>query len=208
MKKVSIELTNVKKFVILAAKPAAGKGWLCKNVFLDHLNLDFDLIETGQMLRDFSNGADPMSRKVSETMKAGNPVDNDLVIHIVFKALEKCQKEMIVLDGFPRTDIQFKIMDRINIGGDFAGIVIDRSNEWVITKAAERSIETGRSDRGLDKRIHLFTDETRPGMEKLVRTKQMPLFQTRRDIDLLEEAVDMNKFFNLQNFRKKEVITT
>lgn len=204
MKKRSIELPNVEMLMILAGKPAAGKGFLCGDVFAEKMNLDFDLVETGQMLRDFAKTPGPMAKRVYETMKSGNPVDDDLVIHVVFDALLKCNKKKVVLDGFPRTDYQFKIMERVNIKGTFAGIVIERSDEWVHKRAKERSVETGRSDGGLDRRIHLFTDETRLGMKKLVTDRQMRLFHTRRDVDLLDEADELSEYFDLQRFCKNE----
>ncbi len=95
--------------IILLGPPGAGKGTqakvLSKNMALPH-------ISTGDMLRDSVSKDTALGKKAKEYMVKGELVPDKLVIDIVKDRLTKDDvKNGFILDGFPRTLEQAKMLD-------------------------------------------------------------------------------------------------
>jgi len=96
--------------LVLLGPPGAGKGTEAK-VLSQKFNVPH--ISTGDMLRDTVNKGTPLGIEAKSYMLKGELVPDSLVIEIVKEALltEKVKKGFI-LDGFPRTLKQAKILDQ------------------------------------------------------------------------------------------------
>ncbi|CAM9771786.1 unnamed protein product, partial [Ectocarpus fasciculatus] len=109
------------KRTIFFGPPGAGKGTQAPIVrdeyCLCHLS-------TGDMLRDAVKRGTEMGRKAKSIMDAGQLVGDDVVTGIIKEALKTpdCKKGFI-LDGFPRTVPQARMLDKM-LSDD--GVAIDR----------------------------------------------------------------------------------
>jgi adenylate kinase len=96
--------------LILLGPPGAGKGTQAK-VLSQKFNTPH--ISTGDMLRETVSKGTPLGREAKGYMLKGELVPDSLVVEIVKETLltEKV-KNGFILDGFPRTLQQAKILDR------------------------------------------------------------------------------------------------
>lgn len=94
---------------IFFGPPGAGKGTQAPRIrdeyCLCHLS-------TGDMLREAIRSGSEMGRKAKSIMDAGKLVGDEVVAGIVAEAIQKPEcKRGFILDGFPRTVNQAKILD-------------------------------------------------------------------------------------------------
>lgn len=95
--------------LVLLGPPGAGKGTQAKVL---SRNLELPHISTGDMLRDAANRETTLGRKAKDYMIKGELVPDKLVIDIVRDCLTKDDvKNGFILDGFPRTIEQAKMLD-------------------------------------------------------------------------------------------------
>lgn len=96
------------KNVIFIAPPAAGKGTQSKVL----IKRGYEHIATGDMLREEINNETPIGKKIKDILKKGRLVDDDIVFEIVKNRIKKLEKPFI-LDGYPRTLEQAKMLDNL-----------------------------------------------------------------------------------------------
>lgn len=95
---------------IFLGPPAAGKGVLCKKLSRES---KLPHISTGDLLRQEQNKQEsPLAIELSEYMKEGQLVPDEMIVKVLMSRIQKedC-KEGFILDGFPRTLNQAKILD-------------------------------------------------------------------------------------------------
>jgi len=96
--------------IILLGAPGAGKGThagpLSEKLKLPH-------ISTGNLFREHISADSPLGKLAKICMNAGNLVPDELVFNMLFDRVAKpdCERGYI-LDGFPRTVAQAKVLDR------------------------------------------------------------------------------------------------
>ena len=97
--------------IILLGPPGAGKGTQAKRI---HVRWGLIQLSTGEILREAVEARDDMGVKAGPVLAAGNLVPDEIVIHVVAERLMKsdCQ-EGFMLDGFPRTTVQARVLDNI-----------------------------------------------------------------------------------------------
>ena len=111
--------------VILFGPPGCGKGTQAK-ILSDKINCPH--LSTGDMLREAVSLNTKTGKLAAEVMEKGNLVSDDIVANIIQERinLEDCNGGFI-LDGFPRTITQAKMLDKIL---DTNGLVIDAVIEF------------------------------------------------------------------------------
>jgi adenylate kinase len=97
--------------LLLFGYNGSGKGTQAENIKKEY---GFCHISTGDALREEVAAQTPLGKEVSQIMAAGKLVADDIVIEIVKRNVTKpaCNKGFI-LDGFPRTDAQAKMLDNV-----------------------------------------------------------------------------------------------
>jgi adenylate kinase len=94
--------------IVLLGPPGAGKGTQCKRVAekykLVHLS-------SGDILRSNRKDGTELGKKAAEYMDSGKLVPDQLIIEMMAGAIESA-KGNCVLDGFPRTVVQAKELDK------------------------------------------------------------------------------------------------
>ena len=96
---------------ILVGAPGSGKGTQSPAVVE---NFDVCHIATGDALRAAVKEGTEAGKKAKDAMTSGALVTDDIVTQIVADAMDAPEcKQGFVLDGFPRTDNQAKILDEM-----------------------------------------------------------------------------------------------
>jgi len=100
------------KNIILFGAPGAGKSTQVE--MLKQAGLDFSLISLGQTLRQMAKKNTPLAKRIKETLRRGEFLDELLISEIVKDQLRDIDKnKIIILDGYPRTLHQVREADKI-----------------------------------------------------------------------------------------------
>lgn len=103
--------------IVILGAPGAGKGTQAQ---LISTRYNIPAISTGDLLRiAASNPNDDLSSRIANTIGQGILVSNDLIIQVIRKRLsmDDC-KNGFILDGFPRSLEQAKLMNEIFSDGN------------------------------------------------------------------------------------------
>ena len=97
--------------LLMAGSPGAGKGTHGRRLGAD---LGIPHIATGDLLREHVANETPIGRKVKDLVDRGDYVPDDLMIEIIRDRLSQPDaQDGFVLDGFPRTDAQATMLDKV-----------------------------------------------------------------------------------------------
>lgn len=123
--------------VILLGAPGAGKGTqaarLARARGLPH-------ISTGDLLRDHVKRGTELGKKAKGFMDRGEYVPDDLVLDMLAERVGQPDcRDGYVLDGFPRTDVQARALER-RLGPSDQVLVVDLqvSDESIVARSAGR----------------------------------------------------------------------
>lgn len=150
--------------IIMMGSPGAGKGTQSKKL-ADHLG--FSHVSTGKIFREIISGerTSAFQSKVNKHVKKGKLVPDSLVIGVIEEELEKnINGKGIILDGFPRTLHQAKMLDRFL---EKEGEAIDMVFKLEVSKevARKRILSRGRKDdeqKKFKKRFNEYLEKTKP----------------------------------------------
>jgi adenylate kinase len=126
------------EIVVLMGAQGAGKGTQA-HLLAERLNLP--LVATGDILREMALSDGPLGLQVRQVQAAGQLVSDDILAEIVktrisrFDCVNGC-----VLDGFPRTLPQARLLEEIagQLGHRIAVLVIDVPRELLFKRMAGR----------------------------------------------------------------------
>ncbi len=99
--------------ITLLGPPGAGKGTLLRS--LQDMRVNVKSLSTGTLCRLMALEDSPLGREVSSLLSSGSLVSDELITRMVAEWIEKnnfCE-ELILLDGFPRTPLQFSYLHKI-----------------------------------------------------------------------------------------------
>ena len=133
--------TSVKPLaLILFGSPGSGKGTQSKYLVKW---LGIPQISTGDMLREHIRTGDSIGTAVTDKMKAGSLVSDDLVNRLVFERIQQpdCERGFI-LDGYPRTIPQAEEMLRVRKALHAEGVVIHLAVDYnvIISRISGRRV--------------------------------------------------------------------
>ncbi|KAG9318689.1 adenylate kinase-domain-containing protein [Chiua virens] len=89
-------------------KPGAGKGTLSARLVKKY---DILTVSTGDLLRQHIGEGTPIGRQAGEIVAQGGLVPDDLILKVVTSKLDTLRDKPWILDGFPRTLGQGKLLD-------------------------------------------------------------------------------------------------
>lgn len=96
--------------IVLIGIQGSGKGTLVADL---QGKLEFELISTGQMLRDEISTGSTLGKVIEQCIADGQLVSTDLVMQVLKNKLHKIAKPNVVFDGFPRKISQAKRLKEI-----------------------------------------------------------------------------------------------
>jgi adenylate kinase len=127
--------------IMLLGPPGAGKGTQAENLVQ---KFNFAYISTGEILRNAVKNGTPLGQKARQFMEQGQLVPDEVVIGIVQERLSESDCERgALLDGFPRTVVQARSLDRVLSGMDcrLDGVIhIEVEEEELIARLTGRRI--------------------------------------------------------------------
>lgn len=96
-------------YIIMLGKPGSGKGTVGKML---SEKLGIIHISSGELFRSYVKKAGTIGKEIESYISKGNLVPDELAIKLVEKRLEEPDCENgVILDGFPRTIVQAKVLD-------------------------------------------------------------------------------------------------
>ena len=99
------------KNIIFIAPPAAGKGTVSETLVEKY---GYVHISTGDILREISKKQDDFGKKLSDLLKSGNLVPDEIVYEALKRRLQDSDLDNgYILDGFPRNISQAVEYDKI-----------------------------------------------------------------------------------------------
>ena len=116
------------KNIIFIAPPAAGKGTM-SDILVEKYG--YKHISTGDILRSMAKAEDDFGKKLSDMLKSGNLVPDEIVYEALKRRLLMNDLDNgFILDGFPRNTLQAREYDKIlkDINKDL-GVVIYLDSE-------------------------------------------------------------------------------
>jgi len=146
---------------VLLGRQGAGKGTqaarLAEWFGIQHLS-------TGKIFRDSADAGVPAGLAAKEYMDRGELVPDDVVVAVVEERFANPAEveHGFILDGFPRTLVQARELDRI-LGGHGLDVVVNL--EVPVPVVVERMLARGRDDdteEAIRRRLDLYEEETRP----------------------------------------------
>ena len=96
------------EILIFLGAPGSGKGTQAMNL-VDRYG--YKHLSTGDMLRSNVKQNTELGIKAKKYMQNGDLVPDDLIIQMVTDFLTSLEENTVILDGFPRTEIQAKSLD-------------------------------------------------------------------------------------------------
>jgi len=147
--------------IFVLGGPGSGKGTVCSKL---KDQLSFKHVSTGDLLRKEVELETERGRKILETMKAGELVENEIVINLLKQAIEEAVgPQRFLVDGFPREMSQVQSFEDA-IGPCSFVLNLECSDEVM----QERLMKRGRKDDSqetIQKRLVTFKERSLPVIE-------------------------------------------
>jgi adenylate kinase len=149
--------------VVLLGPPGSGKGTQAERL---HEQLGFAQLATGDLLRAAREEGTDLGREAAEFMDRGDLVPDELIVAMIRDALASCDREPVLLDGYPRTVAQAEALeDALDDRGRelTAAILIDVPDDLVAERIMRRG--QGRSDddpETVKERLEVYHRQTEP----------------------------------------------
>jgi adenylate kinase len=126
------------KIIVLMGAPGAGKGTQAR---LLQERMKLPQISTGDIFRALAQSETPLAQEVRGIQQSGKLIPDDLVVRVVEERTgqDDCQYGY-VLDGFPRTTVQAKMLEQLAArqGNDILAILIDVPAELLAKRLTGR----------------------------------------------------------------------
>lgn len=151
--------------ILLMGPPGAGKGTQA-----DKLARARGLykLSTGDMLRDHAERGTELGQAAKSIMATGGLVSDELIVAMVRETLEQQTPVRVLLDGFPRTDVQAEALDGLlaELEAEMtATVLLVVDDGELIRRLLKRAREEGRSDDNEEtvrKRMEVYQAQTQP----------------------------------------------
>ena len=128
--------------IILLGPPGSGKGTQAKRI---EKRFKIPHISSGDMLREAIASETPLGKKAEDYMSRGALVPDNLVIEMILERLSLPDAEKgILFDGFPRTLVQAKALDKALAKSDVQidyVLLIEVPDEQIIIRNTGRRID-------------------------------------------------------------------
>lgn len=133
------------KIYILLGRSGCGKGTQAK---LLAEKFGYDIIGSGDLLRERVKLNDPVGNKIKNIMDRGELVPSSFMVHLWTDRLEDLKKKNgqlkgIILDGFPRKVLEAEILDE-TLGlydwNNIKAFLVDISREEAVNRLTKRRI--------------------------------------------------------------------
>jgi adenylate kinase len=176
--------------VVMLGPPGSGKGTQAIRL---REALGYELLSTGELLREARGAATALGRRAAEYMDDGALVPDELVVALVDDAILGLGERPIIFDGFPRTVDQAQALERslARRGRRVdAAILIDIPDEEVVRRIVNR--RQGRSDDTAETaraRLRVYHRQTAPLAAHFEARSLLRRVDGARDADSVEREI-------------------
>jgi adenylate kinase len=127
--------------IVLMGMPGVGKGTQA-TALREHLGVPH--VSTGDILREAVRAASPLGRRVKAVLESGELVPDGLMQELIVNRLGQADAgEGFILDGFPRTQEQVAILDRVlqKLGSNLDGVyLLAAEDEEIVRRLGGRRV--------------------------------------------------------------------
>jgi adenylate kinase len=160
------------KIVVILGPPGSGKGTLSKKMADRN---GFTHISTGDLIRNSDD------EKLKKIVAKGEYVPDEIITKMLRKKLSEADLENgIIIDGFPRTMKQVKILDKllgkIGVGLNHA-LYLDLDKETakkrILKRAKEENREDDKDPETISKRFSTYQEKTEPLIQDYEKSRRL-----------------------------------
>jgi adenylate kinase len=160
------------KIVVILGPPGSGKGTLSKKMADRN---GFTHISTGDLIRNSED------EKLKKIISKGEYIPDDVMTKMLRKKLSESDLENgVIIDGFPRTMKQVKILDRLlgklGVGLNHA-IYLDLDEETakkrILKRAKEENREDDKDPETISKRFSTYQEKTEPLIQDYEKSRRL-----------------------------------
>jgi adenylate kinase len=154
----------MKKLFLIIGAPGSGKTTDAERI----ASRNSDKIahySTGNLLRDEVKSSSVLGELINSFVSKGLLCPLDIVLNTVIKAIKNSSHDIILIDGFPRSEEQMNSLDQILLNE--TDIVLSSVIEVVVSEKTAQDRVLGRA-RGDDDKIEVFNNRMRVYIKPLI----------------------------------------
>ncbi|KAK8847801.1 hypothetical protein M9Y10_018833 [Tritrichomonas musculus] len=136
------QIFGKKIIIFLIGGPGSGKGTQAERILKD---FDIGYMSAGELLRQETSSGSELGTFISEQMKLGNILPQEIVINLLKKEIIKQDKEQYLIDGFPRKIDQAETFEK-NVCSCALALFLDVPDDILVERLIGRSQDSGRED--------------------------------------------------------------
>ncbi|KAL7001669.1 putative UMP-CMP kinase 2 [Sarracenia purpurea var. burkii] len=140
--------------------PGSGKGTQCLKIVE---TFGFKHLSAGDLLRKEISTNSENGATILETIKEGKIVPSEVTVKLIQRAIESCQNDKFLIDGFPRSEENRRAYERVVGAEPNIVLFFDCPEEEMVKRVLSRN--QGRVDDNIDtvkKRLEVFNALNRP----------------------------------------------
>ena len=185
----------MKKLFLIIGAPGSGKTTDAEIIAKKHSDKIVHY-STGELLREEVKKGTPLGATIASYVDNGKLVPLEIVMDTIISAIKSSDKDVIIIDGFPRSVEQMKALDEILAKN--SDIKLEAVIEVVVSEETAKERVLGRG-RGADDNEEVFKNrmkvylEPLPEVEKFYEEKGL-LVKIDGERSIEEIVEDMEKF--------------
>jgi len=185
----------MKKLFLIIGAPGSGKTTDAEIIAANNADLVAHY-STGDLLRAEVASGSPLGATIDSYISKGNLVPLEIVIDTIVGAIKRSDKEVILIDGFPRSVEQMKALDTIL--ANEPDVKLEAVIEVEVSEAVAKERVLGRA-RGADDNEEVFNNRMKVFTEPLADIRafytEKGLLHTINGERTIEEIVDEMEAF-------------
>ena len=137
---------------------APGSGKTTDASMIARMNQSIEHYSTGDLLRAEVASGSALGRQIDGFISGGNLVPLDVVVNVIIGAIKSCAKDLIIIDGYPRSVEQMSKLDEVLQGDE--DVALSAVIEVCVSEEVAEQRVLGRA-RGADDNAEVFKNRMR-----------------------------------------------
>lgn len=188
-KQKELQRFRKKTVIFLLGGPGCGKGTQSELILK---TFDMGYMSAGELLRDLVKGDSELGAMVAEMMKQGQIVPQEVTIGLLKEEMARQDKEVYLIDGFPRAIEQAQAFESMVCRGACA-MYLSVPDDVLIPRLIERGKGSGRADdepEAIQKRIRVFHTVCEPVFALFEEDGRAVEIDGNREVDVVFKDVE------------------